>query len=78
MTFAEIEKLVNAREEYGCDEIFLAFASAMDNANVTVYVEKTVPESEWNNIAIASLECTLSYCKDQEVLSWYRSIGFRW
>jgi len=46
------------------------------NADETVHIEKTLPESEFDNLAAASLESLLAYCNDEEVTAWFTKQGF--
>jgi hypothetical protein len=50
---------------------------AQENANQTVSLEKSAPESERDQIAEESLICLLSYCKDSAIIKWFAARGIK-
>jgi hypothetical protein len=52
--------------------------SARVNADDTVYLEKAAAESDYDMVAISTLELILSDSNDEEAKTWFKSIGFNW
>ena len=78
-TFAQIEKIAAALP-YGKHEdiayrVREMIASAVDNANETIFVEKAAPEADFDAVAIASLESNLCFCDDEKVAEWFIKNG---
>ncbi len=61
--------------DFACDLGYIV-GSAEENANDTVYVEKT--EADWDRIFVGSLEMLLGDCRDPKVTSWFRKQGVTW
>jgi len=74
-TFAQIAELARAlpwgRPEDLADRVKMMIDNAELNANDTIHVDKAAPETEFDAIALASLESNLCYCSDFDVCEWF-------
>jgi hypothetical protein len=82
MTFEQIRNLARAIGPllHGslADRVDDVLDRARINADDTCYVEKSVPEGEYDSIALASVECVLSERDtDADVIAWFASHGVK-
>jgi hypothetical protein len=79
ITWAQIRKAAYDRyHDIGTDEVIDLVGSAEENANDTIYLEKTVSEEHFDEIALSSLELNLGCCRDEAALAWFRALGVKW
>ena len=73
---AALEEAIRADEALFEDNaLWYPFWSAEGNANDTVYVELTQPESELSSLFWGSLSDALSCTEDKAVVRWYADHG---
>lgn len=81
-TFAQIETLAMHLKSCNGDDrnhrIQMVVSSAQENAHTTCYEEKAAPVSDYEAVALATLECNLSYCDDMEVCAWFAENDVKW
>lgn len=80
-TFATLRTLVDKMEiQKGnlADRLDDVLDRARWNADDTVYTEKTVPASDWDSIALATVSEILAYGSDAEVSAWCAAQGVEW
>jgi hypothetical protein len=80
-TFAQIENLAMHLNACGSDlnnRIQCMVISADENAHTTCYEDKSMPAAEYGAVALASLECNLSYSDDMAVCEWFANNGVKW
>lgn len=80
-TFAALQNTVAKMEiERGnlADRLDDVLDRARGNADDTVYLEKTVPVTEYDAIGLATVGEILSYSTDQEVCAWFAAQGVTW
>lgn len=57
------------------DEVSYMLDAARVNADDTVYVDKSAPESDWHRIAMDSLESACAYSRNSDAVSWFLAHG---
>jgi hypothetical protein len=62
----------------GNREVADVIISAEENANETVYVEKTVEADEWGAIAWYSISSSPHFTESAKVRKWYKAHGYTW
>jgi hypothetical protein len=80
-TFAQIEALAMSLNACGSDlniTIQCMVMSADENAHTTCFEDKSMPASEYDAVALASLEFNLSYCDDMAVCQWFAENDVKW
>jgi len=74
-TFAKIAEIARAlplgKPEDLADRVKMMIDNAELNANDTIFVDKAATETEFDAIALATLESNLCYCGDYAVCEWF-------
>lgn len=81
VTFAELETKVSRMPLYAGtlgSRIDSILDLARCNAEDTVFVEKARDASEYDAIALGSVESILCYSSDKPVMRWFARNGVKW
>lgn len=74
-TFAQIATIAEAlpfvRHKDLADRVNYMIYCAGVNAHETIHVDKAASETDFDAIALASLESDLCHCEDHEVCKWF-------
>lgn len=81
ITFETIRAQAEAHDGDAPAGMFQYTMAAAQNADFTIHAEKEAPESEYENIAMASLECILCFPfieeTDEVARAYFTALGVR-